>query len=181
MSQPSLKVSGSEKPDTVYACVKHYQAAGFNGLFIRHERGRRPAYAAEHAEEAAARAERLYLIRRAPQQSSGDRSRWPLAGLRYGADWLKARALAVIGRLLERLDIHCKRGRDYTHSPDSNDDAKVANVSDCLGRAGHHPATYAVLLQDGLTNLLPPAHIGVKALVDVYQRVAQVYAVNGRA
>lgn len=121
---------------------------------------------------------------------------------------------------MERFDIHYKRGREYIHSPDPNYDAKVADVSDCLERAGRHPAKYAVLFQDELTYYRQPtlarayeeagslqrlarrshrshtqrriaatvdawtgrvvylqrSQIGVKALVDFYQRVAQVYA-----
>jgi transposase len=144
------------QPDTVYTWVKRYQAEGFSGLFIRPGRGRKPAYAAVHEEEAAARAELLHLIRRAPQQSGVERSRWSLAGLRQACDWLQGYTLAGIWQLLDRFDIHYKRGREYIHSPDPNYEAKVADVNDCLERAGRHPAQYAVLFQDELTYYRQP-------------------------
>ncbi len=90
--------------------ITRYQVEGFNGLFIRPGPGRKPAYADTHAEEASARAELLHLIRRASQQSGGERSRWRLSGLRQACDWLKVCALAEIWQLLESFDIRCKRG-----------------------------------------------------------------------
>ena len=80
-----------------------------------------------------------------------DRSRWRLAGLRQGCDWLKTCTLAGIWQLLEPFDIHYQRGREYLHRPDPNYDPKVAGVRHCLERAGRHPEAYAVLFQDELT------------------------------
>ena len=36
---------------------------------------------------------------------------------------------------MEPFDIHYKRGRDYIHSLGPNNDANVADVSDCLAHA----------------------------------------------
>ncbi len=203
-------------PDTVYEWGKRYKAEGFTGLFIKPGRGRKAAY----ADEEAARAELLHLIRRAPQQSGVDRSRWSLATVRQACDWLEECTLSGIWQVLERLDIHYKRGRQYIHSPDPHYEAKLMDVSDYIERARCNPATYAVLFQDELTYYRQPtlarayeaagsaqplaqrshhsntqrritatvdvltgrvvylqrSKIGVKALVDFYEQVAETYA-----
>ena len=57
----------------------------------------------------------LEFIHRSPQNFGLERSRWWLGGLREVIDWLNHRTLPTIHRLLHRLKIAYKRGRDYVH------------------------------------------------------------------
>jgi transposase len=207
-------------PDTVYDWVDRYKAEGFEGLFIKPGRGRKPAYADEHDEEGVAREELLHLVRREPRQFGVERSRWTLAALRQVCDWLGDCTLPGVWQILDRLGIHYKQARSYIHSPDPNYEAKLQDVDIRIGQAKQNPDSYVVLFQDELTYYRQPtlakayeevgkiqplarrshesntqrriaatldvlsgrvtylqrSKIGVKALVDFYQQVHQVYS-----
>lgn len=143
-------------PDTVYGWVKDYRAKGFDGLFIKPGRGRKPAYADKHDEEANAREELLHIVRREPRQLGVERSRWTLAALRQVCGWFSDCTLSGVWQILKRLKIHYKRGRDYVHSPDPNYQEKLQDVCFCMRRARLEPGSYVVLFQDELTYYRQP-------------------------
>ena len=143
-------------PDTVYEWVKRYKSDGFSGLFIRPGRGCKPAYASKHTEKTTAREELLHIVRREPRQFDVERSRWTLATLAQGCDWLADCTPAGVYRILKRLGIHYKCGRSYIHSPDPDYEAKLRFVRYCLDRTKQQPDSYVVLFQDELTYYRQP-------------------------
>lgn len=93
----------------------------------------------------------LHLVRRAPATCGVERSRWRLADLLACCPWLRMRTPRSLGRLLHRLGISYQRGRDYVHSPDPDDDAKLAVVAALQLTARVIPEHYQVLFLDELT------------------------------
>jgi transposase len=112
------------QPDTVYAWVHRYERAGLEGLFIRAGRGRRPAFSPQHTLERKARRALLQVIRRDPCQLGFRRTRWTLSMIRDHCSWLTLDSDSGLYRLLRRLGISYKRGRNYVHSPDPAYQAK---------------------------------------------------------
>lgn len=62
--------------------------------------------------------------------------------------WLRIKTLAGMCRLLKRLGIHLKRGRDYVHSPDVDYQAKLAAIAEARQRSLAEPERYALLYLD---------------------------------
>ncbi len=152
-AQGLLKV---RKPDTVYAWVRRYRAAGLQGLVIKPGRGRKPAYAPVQVDAASAQTALLHVVRRDPQQFGHSQSRWTLATLGASCPWLRVTTPAGLWQLLARLDIHYKRGRSYVHSPDRYYEAKLALLQACLLRAWYDPEHYVFLFQDEFTYYRQP-------------------------
>lgn len=71
----------------------------------------------------------LHRLRRDPPTCGYDRSRWRLADLLAACPWLRLTTPHSLGRLLARLGIRYKRGREYVHSPDPDYDAKLALIT----------------------------------------------------
>ena len=95
------------------------------------------------------------MIARAPRQADPapqpPRSRWWLEGVRQAVDWLRARTLSGVWRVLQRLGLRYKRGRVYLHSPDPAYAAKLARLRCTRGLARWNPARYVLLFLDEVT------------------------------
>jgi hypothetical protein len=85
------------------------------------------------------------------------RSRWWLGGLQQVVAWLGPCTKVGVWRILKRLGIKYKRGRQYVHSPDPNYDLKLAYVQAAQTLVETEPARYALLYQDELTYYRRPS------------------------
>jgi len=108
----------------------------------------------------------LHVVGREPIHFGHRRSRWTLAHLRQTCTWLNLASLGGLSRLLRRLDIRYKRGRDYVHSPDSLYDDKLSLIELARLRAQYDTERYVFLYLDELTYYRQPS-------------VAQAYAARG--
>lgn len=93
----------------------------------------------------------MHLVRRDPQVYGLDRSRWRLADLLAQCPEWRLHSPQGMGRLLHRLGITYKRGRDYIHSPDPDYGAKLAWVAAAHQAAMADPAHQVVLYLDEMT------------------------------
>lgn len=91
------------------------------------------------------------VVRRSPRLFGLARSRWRLTDLGRVVPWLRGRAPGSIHRLLRRLDLRYKRGREYFHSPDLAYDHKLAAVTAAQLLAHAHPGAVVLLYQDEFT------------------------------
>jgi transposase len=87
------------------------------------------------------RAALIERIRRGPPPSDPQgaggrrRSRWQLSLFKMAIEWMRPLSLSGIWRILKRLEIGLKRGRDYIHSPDPQYLEKLEAVELCIERA----------------------------------------------
>ena len=88
--------------------------------------GASPRFPPQCATKEEATLEILHVVRRDPRLCGVETSRWSLAALREQLPWLAECHLGSISRLLDRLEIRDKRGREYVHSPDPQYLAKLA-------------------------------------------------------
>ena len=97
----------------------------------------------------AARAVLLHLVRRDPHQLDIERSRWTLHHVRELLPEWSVHTDGGMHRLLDRLDIHYKRGRSYIHSPDPLYEEKQARREriQAFVRA-HYPHEVLLLLDE---------------------------------
>jgi transposase len=102
------------------------------------------------------------LIHRSPQTFGLERSWWWFAGLREVSPWL---TLPAIHKLLHRLNITYKRGRDYVHSPDPFYDLKLAYIQRAQSMVKAEPQHYLLLYQDELTYYRSPTMAKAYAMV----------------
>jgi len=70
--------------------------------------------------------------------------------------WLRLHTQGGMSRLLRRLHIHWKRGRDSVHSPDADYVAKLKDVQICLQRVWLPVADTVLLFEDELTYYRQP-------------------------
>ncbi|MBX3086583.1 MAG: IS630 family transposase [Anaerolineae bacterium] len=91
------------------------------------------------------------MVQRAPALYGLARSRWWLAGVQQTIAWLGPLSIAGVWQLLARLDIHYKRGRHYTHSPDLAYDDKLALIAQAYEAAWLNPQQVVFLYQDEFT------------------------------
>jgi hypothetical protein len=87
-------------------------------------------------------------VRREPRQFGIQRSRWTLGRLRQVCNWLAIGSDAGMHKLLRRLGISYKRGREYVHSPDPDYVAKVAALRTVEALADTHPDAYVLVYLD---------------------------------
>lgn len=71
--------------------------------------------------------------------------------------WLRLHTLGGLSRLLQRLDVHWKRGRDAVHSPDADYLGKLRSVQVCLQRVWREDPTSVLLFQDEVTYYRQPS------------------------
>ena len=117
--------------------------------------GAKPLFPPQTAEQA--QEDLLKVVQQAPSRQGINRSRWWLEGLRQAVTWLQDCTPAAICRLLKRLGIVYKRGREYTHSPDNDYDLKLSYIQSAIALAQSHPQGYALLYQDELTYYRRPS------------------------
>jgi transposase len=87
-------------------------------------------------------------VRRDPHTLGLDRSRWTLATLRQHASWLAVRSDSGCWRLLRRLGLGLKRGREWIHSPDPTYAEKRAAIAAVLAQAQREPGSVVVYLDE---------------------------------
>jgi hypothetical protein len=103
-----------------------------------------------------------------PELVTSPTSRWTLRSLREALLWVRHYSLSGIWRLLRRLGIRWKRGRDHVRSPDPHYPAKLAAVETLAAGARAAPRRLVLLYQDEMTYYRQPT-------------LAQGYAVAGTA
>lgn len=95
-------------------------------------------------------------MRRDPHLLGHERQRWTLAMIAEQFDWLRGRAAGVVWRLLTRLGIRYKRGRDYIHSPDPHYQDKRAWIAAHQAQAEREPERFPLLYLDELSYYRQP-------------------------
>jgi hypothetical protein len=109
----------------------------------------------------------LNVLRREPACFDFVRSRWTLAMVLRACPWLRITTTGSLCRLLKRLGITYKRGRDYVHSPDPDYQAKQAAIAAAWREVQADPAHKVLLFLDELTVYRQPS-------------LANAYAAKGR-
>ena len=97
------------------------------------------------------------MVPRSPRCFGLARSRWRLADLGRVVPWLRGLRLGSIHRLLGRLGIRYKRGRQYMHSPDPAYDAKLAAITAAQLLARANPGAVVLRSQDEFTSYRRPS------------------------
>lgn len=108
-------------------------------------------------DEEEARRAILLLIRRDPRNCGYEHSRWNLRMIADSCPWLKVTTEGGLSRLLKRLCISYKRGRDYVHSPDLHYLEKLSLIELCHMRAFYAPERFVALYLDELTYYRQPS------------------------
>jgi hypothetical protein len=98
----------------------------------------------------------LQMIRRSPKAYGYQKSRWTLSMILKTTSWLNLKTVAGVSRLLKRLRIHYKRGREYVHSPDPYYQEKFGRIELMRFRALYAPTRYVFLYLDELTYYRQP-------------------------
>jgi hypothetical protein len=96
------------------------------------------------------------IVHREPRQFGQAQSRWTLAAIQRVCRWLADYTPSGVWRLLERLRVHWKRGRDYIHSPDPDYAAKRQYLADRVAAVQAAPARLVLLYGDELTYYRQP-------------------------
>src|SRR5690606_39629303 len=99
-------------------------------------------------------AERCEIVRQAPEGCGLPRPRWRLADLRAVVPWLRTYRLSGIRQALTRLGVRRTRGRFALHSPDPDEQPKLAAIDQAVARARAPPDR--VLYADELTLVRRP-------------------------
>lgn len=120
----------------------------------------------KHETEGEARQAILMVIRRDPATFGYIQSRWKLSLIAEVCDWLNLSNESSLWRLLQRLGIHYKRGREYIHSPDRHYLDKLSLIELARLRAYYAPDRYVFLYLDELSYYRQPT-------------VARAYAAKG--
>jgi len=99
----------------------------------------------------------LLVIRRQPKQFGYRQSRWKLSMIREELTWLNVTNDSSLWHLLQRLDIHYKRGRDYIHSPDRHYMEKLSLIELARLRAYYAPERFVFLYLDEFSYYRQPS------------------------
>jgi transposase len=158
-------------PATIYAWRERYKRAGLAGLRMRPGRGRKPRGQPPPPAATLAQAA-LDVVRRDPHTLGVARSRWTLATLRASCPWLGPGSDSGLWRLLRRLGIGLKRGREWVHSPDPDYPAKRAWLATRVA-AAQHDAGVPVLYLDEATIFRQPTVAPAYAAIGGAQARAQ--------
>jgi transposase len=97
------------------------------------------------------------LLRRSPRCAGWFRSRWWLEGIRQSVEGFYAYSLAGVWKVLRRLRLHYKRGREYVHSPDLAYDVKMMYLKAAAQQAHTDPDKVVLLYMDELTYYRRPS------------------------
>jgi len=98
----------------------------------------------------------LHVLHRDPRQFGHTQNRWTLDRLRVSCSWLRLSTRGGACRLLQRLKISYKRGRDYIHSSDPHYQAKLDRIAAALAQARREPEHYVLVYQDEFTYYRQP-------------------------
>jgi hypothetical protein len=98
----------------------------------------------------------LHLVRRDPHCLGIDRARWTLRDLLHPCDWLRLETEGGLFRLLQRLGLSYKRGRDWVHSPDPDYLQKLTEVAAIVALARASQGRIVALFADELTYYRQP-------------------------
>ena len=93
----------------------------------------------------------LDVVHQAPETLGLAGTRWKLASIRSAVTWMRGLSLSGVWRVLRRLKVVGKRGRDYLHSPDPDYVAKLAEVEATLERVARSAGKEVFLFGDELT------------------------------
>jgi len=104
-----------------------------------------------------ARAEVSEVVHRSPRLFGHERSRWWLEGIRRRVEWLSGLGVPGVWKLLRRLKVHYKRGRQYVHSPDPHYDTKLEAIAAATTLVRQEPTAYVLLYEDELTYYRRPS------------------------
>ena len=99
----------------------------------------------------------LDVVHRAPEAFGLDGTRWTLASIGAAVTWMAGLSVSGVWRLLRRLKVVGKRGRDYLHSPDPDYAAKLAEVEATLTRVARCAGTEVFVFGDELTFYRQPS------------------------
>ena len=98
----------------------------------------------------------MHTIRRDPQEYGYDRSRWTLTMVIETLTWLELNSRSGICKLLKRLGIRWKMGRDYVHSPDKHYNEKLGLIELAKQFVYAEPDRYVLLYLDELSYYRQP-------------------------
>lgn len=99
----------------------------------------------------------LDVLHRGPEAAGLTGTRWKLASIRASVFWMHDLSVSGVWRLLRRLKVVGKRGRDYLHSPDPNYGAKLAEVEATLERVAQSDGKEVFVFGDELTFYRQPS------------------------
>ena len=99
----------------------------------------------------------LHLVRSSPRAYGVEQTRWRLVDLMEVCPWLQLTHAGSLHRLLDRLGIVRKWGRDHVHSPDPDYLEKLKSVFDLLQAAGESGGKVVAAFLDELTYSRHPA------------------------
>lgn len=116
-----------------------------------------PLFPPEFQTAEQARTALLHIIRREPRLFGFSQTRWTLASLKKVCHWLRLQTLAGLSRLLKRLGIKYKRGREYVHSPDELYLEKLSLLELTRLKAYYEPRKYVFLYLDEFTIYRQPS------------------------
>jgi hypothetical protein len=101
---------------------------GSKGWRYVREEGENLLFPPEHTTAEAAQAALEAVIHQRPAAFGQSQTRWTLSGLKQACPWLRVNTLAGMHQVLERINIHWKRGRGHLHSPDPDYVPKLSDV-----------------------------------------------------
>ena len=126
------------------------------GCWSRREEGVSPLFPPLRLQAEQAKSQVEELLHRSPRLCGVDRSTWSLATLRPVLKWMQTLTLSGMCQILERFDLHYKRGRQHVHSPDPLYNEKLAAIEQARNLALQAPAEVIFLYQDEQTANLRP-------------------------
>lgn len=98
----------------------------------------------------------LHVVRRDPHCLGIDRARWTLHDLLSLCGGLHLKTEGGLWRLLRRLGLSYKRGRDWVHSPDPDYGAKLAHIDQIVAAARASAGRIVALFMDEVTYYRQP-------------------------
>jgi len=88
----------------------------------------------------------LQIVHTGPRTLGFSQTRWTLAAISNACDWLRLTTSGGLSRLLARLKISWKRGREHIYSPDPDYEAKLTYIKnltkDSQASRGQRPILY---------------------------------------
>jgi transposase len=121
-------------------------------------------------------------VQQRPEAFGQTRSRWSLTLLRETVTALSGLSVSGVWRVLRRLDIRYKRGREYVHSPDPEYAAKMARVAVLVAEARESNGRIVVVFEDELTFYRRPSVNRAYARVGAQQaKVNQGHGPNSKS